>query len=276
MAYQEIVYAVDDGVATVTMNRPERLNAMTLTMGGEIRQAMQEASDDPVVRAIVLTGAGRGFCAGADATRLSNTAGGAGPEREPLPNAGAIEGGLALPPGFDAKYAYLTTVPKPLIAAINGPAIGVGLLLALYCDIRFCAAPAKLSTAFARRGLVAEYGLAWLLPRLVGPSKALDLLYSARTLSGEEAEQIGLVDRVLPDGEQVLAAADAYGRILAHEVSPRSTRIMKDLVYRSLVQPMAEAQAAAESETRAALQSADFREGIAAWQEKRQPAFTGA
>lgn len=274
MDYQQLDYAVDNGVALVTLNRPDRLNAMTLQMGGEIRAAMQRASDDDAVRAIVLTGAGRGFCAGADAARLQGTAAGGAREAEPLPNAGAIDGGLALPQGYAAKYAYLSTVPKPLIAAVNGAAVGVGLVLALYCDVRFAADGARLGTAFAKRGLVAEYGLAWLLPRLIGPSRALDLLYSARLIEADEALRLGLVDRVLP-ADELLPAALAYAREIAHEVSPRSTRIMKQLVYDALVQDLDGAMDQAEAEMRTALDSDDFREGIAAWQEKRPPRFTG-
>jgi enoyl-CoA hydratase/carnithine racemase len=275
MGYEQIVYDVADGVATVTMNRPDRMNAMTLTMGGEIRAAMQAASDDPEVKAIVLTGAGRGFCAGADAARLQNTAAGGQRETEPLPNAGPIQGGLEVAQGYGAKYTYLSTVPKPVIAAVNGAAVGVGLVMALWCDIRICSAGAKLGTAFARRGMAAEYGLAWLLPRLVGPSRALDLLYSARIVTGEEAERMGLVDRaVAPDA--VLAEAQDYARMIAAECSPRSTRVMKDLVYRAMVQSIDEAQMSADVELQAALKSDDFREGIAAWQDKRAPRFTGS
>ncbi|MDF1719593.1 MAG: enoyl-CoA hydratase-related protein [Minwuia sp.] len=273
MNYEQILYDVADGVATVTMNRPDRMNAMTLQMGGEIRHALQAASDDPAVRAIVLTGAGKGFCAGADAARLSGTASGKR-ETEPLPNAGAIENGLDLPEGFHAKYAYLATVPKPLIAAMNGAAVGVGLVIALFCDVRIAATEAKLGTAFAKRGMVAEYGLAWLLPRLIGPSRSLDLLYSARIIQGEEAHRMGLVDRIVPASD-VLQVAQDYARDIAANVSPRSTRIMKDLVLRSMEQSMNEAQDLAAVELAGALESEDFREGIAAWQEKRQPAFTG-
>ncbi|MDF1733761.1 MAG: enoyl-CoA hydratase-related protein [Minwuia sp.] len=273
MDYEQILYEVAGGVATVTMNRPDRMNAMTLQMGGEVRHAMQTASEDEAVRAIVLTGAGRGFCAGADAARLSNTASG-GKEQEPLPNHGAIRGGLDLPQGFHAKYAYLSTVPKPLIAAMNGAAVGVGLVMALFCDVRIAATEAKMGTAFAKRGMVAEYGLAWLLPRLIGPSRSLDLLYSARIIQGEEAQRMGLVDRVVPAAE-VLQTAQDYARDIAVNVSPRSTRIMKDLVLRAMEQSMDAAQDQAAEELASALKSDDFREGIAAWQEKRAPQFTG-
>lgn len=272
MTFDEIDYALDQRVALITLKRPERMNAMTLRMGGEIRAALQQASDDPQVRAIVLTGAGRGFCAGADAARLQNRADSSGKEAEPLPNAGAIAGGLELPDGLAAKYSYLASVPKPVIAAVNGAAVGVGLVLALYCDIRFAAREARFGTAFARRGLVAEYGAAWLLPRLIGPARAFDLLYSARLVEAEEAASLGLVDRVL-DGPDLLPAALDYARELAAQSSPRSLRVIKQLVWRGLNSDVGAAVAEAEEETAAALASDDFREGVAAWQEKRPPRF---
>jgi len=274
MAYEDIIYDAQDGIATITFNRPGRMNAMTLLMGGEIRAALQQASDDDTVRAIIMTGAGRGFCAGADAARLSNNAAGKPREQETLPNAGAIEGGLDLGPGFAAKYSYLPTTPKPVLAAVNGAAVGVGMVLALYADIRFASTKARFSSAFAKRGLVPEYGVAWVLPRIVGPSKAMDILLSARMVEAEEAYQIGLVDRLLAP-EDLIDTTRAYARDLIDQVSPRSTRIVKEMVYRGLDQDFATAVDVAETETRAAGQSNDFKEGIAAWQEKRPPRFTG-
>ncbi len=272
--YEEIIYRVDAGIATVTMNRPHRMNAMTNRMNGEIRDAVAQASDDENVRVIVLTGAGRGFCAGADAARLSASAAGRRSETMDLPVNGAIPGGLDLPTGFEAKYAYLATAPKPLIAAINGPAVGVGLVMAIYCDIRFAADSVKFSTAFAKRGLIPEYGLAWLLPKIVGPAKALDMIYSSRMVLADEASDIGLVDYVVP-GETLMDAVSSYAANIVEGISPRSTRIAKQLVYRGLSQGVDEAVAEAVRETAVALESDDFREGIAAWQEKRAPAFTG-
>ena len=227
MHFQEVIYSVEQGVAVVTLNRPDRLNAMTLTMAGEVRAAMQQASDDDEVRVIVLTGAGRGFCAGADAARLQGRVSGIAVEEEEAPPfTGAIEGGLDLPQAFAAKYAWIATVPKPVIAAVNGPAVGVGMVLPMFADIRFASDTARFGTAFSKRGLVPEYGLGWLLPRLIQPSKAFDLLYTARLVDADEAIDMGLVDKVFPTNELLPAAMD-YARELATAVSPRSNRVVK-------------------------------------------------
>ena len=167
MTYQQIIYAVNKGVATITMNRPERMNAITPTMTEELRHAMEVANTDKAVRVVILTGAGRGFCAGADAKNVGKT-----DQSKSSSNNGAIAAGLELSKGYNAKYAFISTVSKPVIAAINGPAVGVGLLIALHCDIRFAVKGAKLSTIFAKRGLVTEYAMAWMLSRFNGPAKA--------------------------------------------------------------------------------------------------------
>ncbi len=272
--YQEIIYEVAEHIATITMNRPDRMNAMTNRMNGEIRHAVAAASDDNAVRVIVLTGAGRGFCAGADVARLSNTASGGVGEAMDLPVNGAIPDGLDLPEGYEAKYAYLATAPKPLIAAINGPAIGVGLVMSIYCDIRFASETVKFSTAFAKRGLVPEYGLAWLLPKIIGPSKTLDLIYTSRMVLAEEAKDIGLVDYIAPS-QDLMSQVRKFAATIASDVSPRSNRVAKQLLYRGLSQDIDAAVSEAITETTEALKSDDFKEGIAAWQEKRPPSFTG-
>ena len=273
MSYQEVVYNVEDGVAVVTLNRPDRLNAMTLTMAGEIRAAMQQATDDDQVRVIVLTGAGRGFCAGADAARLQSRASGEAMEvEETLPFVGAVDGGLNLPAAFAAKYAWIASVPKPVIAAVNGPAVGVGMVLPMFADIRFASDTAKFGTAFSKRGLVPEYGLGWLLPRLIQPSKAFDLLYSARL--ADEALEMGLVDKVFPTNELLPAVMD-YARELATAVSPRSNRVVKEMIYQGLDQGFDQAMEQCLAEMMKAQKSDDFKEGIAAWKDKRVPNFTG-
>lgn len=275
MAFEEVIYQVEDAVAVVTLNRPDRLNAMTLTMAGEIRAAMQQATDDDDVRVIVLTGAGRGFCAGADAARLQSRASGeAVDQEETLPFVGAIEGGIDLPEAFAAKYAWIASVPKPVIAAINGAAVGVGMVLPMFADIRFASDTARFGTAFTKRGLVPEYGLAWLLPRLIAPSKAFDLMYSARLVDADEALAMGLVDRVYPTNELHAAVMD-YAREMAKGVSPRSTRVVKELVYQGLDQGFDKAMNRSLDEMATAAKSDDFREGIAAWKDKRAPNFTG-
>ena len=168
MGYEQILYEVKDRVATVTLNRPDKLNAWTAVMGREVRQAMDEAARDEAVRVIVLTGAGRGFCAGADMQMLSGIVG-AG-RQEPAEAAAAHEaaGDPAIRPDFRGAYAYFPMVPKPIIAALNGATAGLGLVVSLYCDLRIAADTAVFTTAFSRRGLIAEHGVSWMLPRLVG------------------------------------------------------------------------------------------------------------
>src|SRR5712692_9926412 len=199
MTNQETLYSVDDRVATLTLNRPDKLNAWTATMDREVRAALEEAERDDQVRAIVLTGAGRGFCSGADMSLLSAVAEqGLSEERR----AQALRGGNSqregVRPDFQKKYSYFPAVGKPMIAAINGPVVGLGLVIALYCDLRFASEAARFGTAFARRGLIAEYGMAWMLPRLIGHANALDLLFSARMIDAGEALRMGLANQVFP------------------------------------------------------------------------------
>ena len=214
-AWQEILYAVQDRVATITLNRPDRLNAYTQTMGEELRAAFAAADADDNVRAIVLTGAGRGFCAGADMARLSAAV--AGKSTLKVPGQAASEG---LAANFAQRNSYILGIQKPIIAGINGAVAGIGLVLTLYCDIRYMAAGSKLTTAFARRGLIAEHGIAWMLPRLIGPMHALDLLLSARVIAAEEAAAMGLV-RLLP-AQDFAEAVQARAAEIANLSSPRS------------------------------------------------------
>src|SRR5580704_7776695 len=199
MPNQETIYRVADRVATLTLNRPDKLNAWTAVMEREVRAAMGEAERDENVRVIVLTGAGRGFCAGADMSLLSAVA-----EKglDEARRAQAVQSTSGTDDGarrdFQKKYSYVPAVTKPVIAAINGPVVGLGLVIALYCDLRLASDAARFGTAFAQRGLIAEYGMAWMLPRLVGHANALDLLFSARMIDTAEAFRIGLVNQVLP------------------------------------------------------------------------------
>lgn len=263
MSYTELLYNASERVATITLNRPDRMNAWTPTMEAEFRHAIQAASADDAVRAIVVTGAGRGFCAGADMSRLQNSASGAAP--------------LAAPPSgegnFDQRYSYLLKVPKPLIAAINGSVAGVGLCITLYCDLRFMAEGARLATSFARRGLVAEHGSAWMLPRLVGPMNAADLLLSGRTVDAAEAAAMGLV-RMLP-AEGFLATVQTRAAEFANLSSPRSMRIIKQQLQAAPFQSLAEATRFADAEIPKCRDTEDFREGVASFVEKRPPNFTG-
>jgi enoyl-CoA hydratase/carnithine racemase len=264
----EVLYDVADRVATITLNRPDRLNAWTPTMADQLREALMRAQADDGVRAIVLTGAGRGFCAGADMSGLAARASGQGVMQ---PHYEAPTEGLAA--NFAQRVSYLLAIKKPIIAAINGPAAGIGFVITLFCDLRFMAAGAKLTTSFARRGLIAEHGLGWMLPRLIGAMNALDLLLSARMVEAKEAEAMGLV-RVLP-AEGFLAAVQARASEIANLSSPRSVGIMKRQVYEAMFQSLAEATAIADRELAACRSTEDFREGVASFVEKRKPNFTG-
>jgi enoyl-CoA hydratase/carnithine racemase len=269
--YEQILYAVDGPVATITLNRPDALNAWTTRMGTEVRHAVAAAEADSEVVGIVITGAGRGFCAGADMNMLAGLADGAG--------APAGEADLAAEPGqadwgedLRGEYTYLMSVPKPIIAAINGPVAGMGVPIALSCDLRFMGAEAVLTTSFSQRGLVAEWGIAWLLPRLVGSAVALDLLFSARKVDGAEAERLGLVNRVLPAAE-VAAAAQQYVRDLAAKSSPTSMAIMKRQVYQQLHAGLGPAEKEAQALMLESFSRSDFREGVQSYMEKRPPKF---
>jgi enoyl-CoA hydratase/carnithine racemase len=280
MPNQETMYEVAKRVATITLNRPDKLNAWTAVMGQEVRAAMAEAERDENVRVIVLTGAGRGFCAGADMSLLSTVAtkGLDAAQRAQAVQAGAGSGsgssdGSARA-GFQKKYSYFPAMSKPVIAAINGPAVGLGLVIALYCDLRFASDAARFSTAFARRGLIAEYGMAWMLPRLVGHANALDLLFSARLIDAPEAFRIGLANQVYPQ-DVFQEKVRGYAAELAANVSPRSLRVIKRQVYDAMFQTLGEAFEISEREMLASLQCEDFKEGVAHFVEKRSPVFTG-
>jgi enoyl-CoA hydratase/carnithine racemase len=269
MPYSTILAEAADGVATITLNRPDRLNAWTGAMAAELRQALTEADADPSVRAIILTGAGRGFCAGADMNDLQDiSAAGRSETRAHTPYDPAARA------DFHHPQTYFPAVKKPIIAAINGAAAGMGLAIMLFCDLRFAADSAVFMTAFSRRGLIAEHGTSWMLSRLVGHSRALDLLLSSRRVGAEEAYRIGLADRVFPAAE-LMAQTIAYAREIADLVSPRSTAVIKRQLWNSLMQPLAEAMADADRDMAESLKSEDFREGVAHFVEKRPPRFTG-
>lgn len=276
MAYTEILYDVSERVATLTLNRPAKLNAWTPTMEKEVQAALGEAERDDGVKVIILTGAGRGFCAGADMQSLESVAG----ARSEAELRAALADWLAGPrrqgarPDFQKTYSYFPAISKPILGALNGPTIGLGLVVSLYCDVRFASDQAKFGTAFSQRGLIAEHGIAWMLPRLVGIANALDLLFSARLIDAAEALRIGLVSRVIPH-DQFLAGVSAYAAELATRVSPRSLSVMKRQVYEGLFQTLAESIDLANDEMFKSFMSADFREGVAHFLEKRAPAFTG-
>ena len=268
--YRELVYEVQDPVATITLNRPERLNALTTRLLSEIRHAFSAADEDPRVVGIVLTGAGRGFSAGADMKLLEDLA--AGEEIGSDDALRADPGTHALGQDFEVTYAYLLRIRKPIIAAVNGPCAGLAFAIATLCDLRFASPKAMFTSAFAKRGLVAEHGVSWILPRLVGPSRALDLLWSARKVDAEEALRIGLVDRVVP-ADELVEAARAYIATLAKESAPTSIMLMKQQVYRDLMQTLGPAMHTANRMMNQSLEQDDFKEGVKSFLEKRPPRF---
>jgi enoyl-CoA hydratase/carnithine racemase len=275
MPNQETQYDIADRVATITLNRPDKLNAWTAVMEREVRAAMDDAERDENVRVIVLTGAGRGFCAGADMSLLSTVAEkGIDEARRAQSVQPTRESAEGVRKDFQKKYSYFPAVAKPVIAAINGPVVGLGLVIALYCDLRFASDAARFGTAFAQRGLIAEYGMAWMLPRLVGHANALDLLFTAKMIDAPEALRMGLVNQVFPR-ETFLESVQKYAAELASSVSPRSLRVIKRQVYDAMFQTLAESFDISEREMLASLQSEDFKEGVAHFIQKRAPAFTG-
>lgn len=274
MGYEQILYEVSDWVATITLNRPDKLNAWTFKMEAEYKHAMADAELRDDVRAIVITGAGRGFCAGADMSLLSSVAGGE-IDTSDLNSLEAQPGqGDEVADDFRKQYSFPPAVGKPIIAAVNGHAMGIGLVHALYCDIRFASSTAKFGTAFAQRGLIAEHGIAWILPRIVGLENAMDLLFTARIIEAEEALSMGLVSRVVaPD--DLLVAARAYASQLATLSSPRSIRIMKRQIWESMFTRLGHAIDDAVKEMMESFGCEDFREGVLSFMEKRPANFTG-
>jgi enoyl-CoA hydratase/carnithine racemase len=260
-----IDYEVANRVATITLARPDRLNAWTGRMHTEYRRAVAAAEADTDVRVLVITGQGRGFCAGADSAALDGHVAKGGYDdgiREAL-----AEPGYGIRAEFDHHFAFHYGLRLPVLAAINGPAAGVGLVLACYADLRFAAAGAKLTTAHGRLGLPAEYGLSWVLPRLIGVGRAADLLLSSRVVLAEEAAELGLVNRVLPPDE-LLPAIYEYARVLAHEVSPASIVATKRQLYADGTAVEVSNQLLEEH-----MRGDDYREGVQALLEKRPPDF---
>jgi enoyl-CoA hydratase/carnithine racemase len=265
MSDGEILFETVGRVALIRLNRPQALNALTYGMLRDIRRLVAEAERDPEVTAIAFVGEGRGFCSGLDAEVLRQTtqAGESGGGSAAAPD------GRADPPGM---FSYLPQVSKPVISAVNGVAAGGGFILAMMSDLRFGSEAASFTTVFSKRGLIAEHGASWLLPRLVGPSRALDLLWSSRRIDAAEAHRIGLLDRVTPtDG--LIEAVVAYVHDLAAQVSPGAIAVMKSQVYRHLSDAMGPALADADRLTQAQLKHPDAREGAMSLIERRAPNF---
>jgi enoyl-CoA hydratase/carnithine racemase len=255
-----VLYDVKDGVAIITLNRPDRLNAWN----GDIHQgyftSLDQAAADPDVRVIVVTGAGRGFCAGADMDVLQG-----------IDDGTEVEGGGGMSePTWNHTHAM--SIPKPVIAAINGACAGLGLVHALACDIRFAAAGAKFTSAFSRRGLIAEHGSSWTLPHLVGQAVALDIMLSGRVFLADEAKEMGVVNKVFPV-ESLMQETLAYAHDLVVNASPASMAAMKQQIYAHPMMPIGQALEDANRLMNESFRRPDFKEGVASFVEKRPPAF---
>ena len=259
-----VLYKVRNRVAVVTFNRPDRLNAWNADIHQGYFESLDRAAADPGVRVIVVTGAGRGFCAGADMDVLQGIGGAS------IDDAGSgSNDGSAL---ATWEHTHAMTIPKPVIAAVNGACAGLGFVHALACDIRFAAAGAKFTVAFSRRGLIGEHGMSWTLPRLVGQSVALDLMMSGRVFLAEEAARIGVVNRVFSP-ESLLDETLAYANDIATNASPTSMAVMKRQMYTHPMLPLDEALKDSVRLMNESLRRPDFKEGVASFIEKRPPDF---
>ena len=270
MTEPAVLSDIAGAIATITLNRPHRLNAWTGRMHAAYREAVARAEDDPAVRVIIVTGAGRGFCAGADVAALEKEAEAGhyddGLDEEPA------QPGWGVRPDFDHPFAFHLGLTKPVIAMVNGPAAGIGFVLACFADLRFAAADAKLTTAHGRLGLPAEFGLSWLLPRLIGAGRAADLLLSGRIILGDEAESLGLVNRSVPADELVDATTD-YAGTLATTISPTSLWLTKRQLYGDLLGDLGSSMTTSAALLDVAMGGPDFAAGVRALRAKTDPEF---
>jgi len=272
MELKTLLLEVEDSIAIVTLNRPKRMNAWTGRMHTEYRWLLEQLEGNPNVRAIVVTGAGRSFCVGADSKALEGHVekGGYDPGTpDPL-----AEPGYGVRPEFDASFAYHFGLKKPVVAAINGPAAGIGLVLACFADIRFAAPGVKLTTAHGKLNLPAEYGLSWLLPRIIGLARANDLLFTSRIFLTEEAEQLGLVNRIV-ENSSLLDETVSYTRSMIESVSPASLMETKRQIYTDLHRDVAQSVRDSEKLIDYMMKQNDYREGVTAFLEKRSPKWSG-
>ncbi len=272
VTYEEIRYEIEGGAATITINRPDQLNALTDLTQAEIRHALAESERLPEVVGTVLTGAGRGFCSGVD----MNALGGMSEAGKRLGNSyehlQASPGNPDDDPNYKSSPTYFLGLRKPLIAAINGAAAGLGFSYATFCDMRFMDRSAKIVTSFAPRGLIAEHGTCWMLPKLVGPSNALDMNWSSRKILGEEAFRMGYANRLCEDGECVTEAQN-YLREIAGTSAPMSIMMMKRQVYKHLTKELGDAMSESTHWMDESLARDDFKEGVASFVERRAPNF---
>jgi enoyl-CoA hydratase/carnithine racemase len=276
--YSTIIYETSGSSAIITLNRPKQMNSWTPTMSLELKHAITNAENDAHVFGIIITGAGKAFCAGADMGELQKLGAQGGfskndkKELSIEANPGDPE---ALPEGFGkGAYSYFATIRKPVIAAVNGAVAGIGLPFALFCDMRFFGESGYVSASFSKRGLIAEAGTAWILPKLVGLDNAFDILCSSRKISASEAKEMKLATRVYPDEDLIKNTVD-YINDLAQNCSPTSIAGIKCHHYRDLFRDPTESFKEAHRMTKATLKNDDFKEGVKSFMENRKPKFAG-
>ena len=272
VTYEEIRYEIEGGAATITINRPDQLNALTDLTQAEIRHALAESERLPEVVGTVLTGAGRGFCSGVDMNALGSMSEVGKRLGNSYEHLQASPGNPDDDPNYKSSPTYFLGLRKPLIAAINGAAAGLGFSYATFCDMRFMDRSAKIVTSFAPRGLIAEHGTCWMLPKLVGPSNALDMNWSSRKILGEEAFRMGYANRLCEDGECVTEAQN-YLREIAGTSAPMSIMMMKRQVYKHLTKELGDAMSESSRWMDESLARDDFKEGVASFVERRAPNF---
>jgi len=272
--YEQILYEVDEPVALITLNRPDSLNGWTESTDREVEDALRSANNDPKVVGIVVTGAGRAFSAGADMKMLSSITSGDSEAFAQINGGGGGSMADSFPPDgdFGGRFPYMMQIDKPIIAAVNGPVAGMSYAFALCCDIRVASPDAMFLTAFSQRGLIAEWGLSWLLSALVGPSVALDLLFTSRKVMGEEAVRLGLANYLAP-AEELLSFCREYIERLAATASPTSIAIMKRQVYQHVHRGLGAAEYESQRLMSESFQRPDFAEGVSSFIEKRPPNF---
>ena len=269
MELKNTEYEVDgQGVAIIWLNRPHRMNAWTGRLHTEYRHLLERANSDTAVRAIVVSGRGRGFCVGGDSEALSGHADRGGYDAGI--SADIAKPGYGTDEHFDASFAYHFGLDKPVIAAMNGPAAGVGLALACFADLRFAVPGVKFTTAHGKLNLPAEYGLSWMLPKIVGLGRANDLLLTSRVFTSDEALTLGFVNQIFEPAELV-AQTVAYAHQLIASVSPNSLRQTRWQIYKDLHRDVASAVIESERLIEDMAMEEDFKEGIAALVEKRPP-----
>jgi enoyl-CoA hydratase/carnithine racemase len=267
MAEAELHFETRGRVALITLSRPQALNALTYGMLSEIRRLVRTAEADPEVTAICFTGEGRGFCSGIDAQVLRGSV-----ERGASGAPGAAAPASDAPRDPPGMFSYLPQISKPVISAVNGVAAGGGFILAMMSDLRFGSENTSFTTVFSKRGLIAEHGASWLLPRLVGPGRALDLLWSSRRIDANEAYRLGLLDRLVP-ADSLIDAVVEYADQLAAQVSPRAIAVIKQQVYSHLSESMLPALEDSQRLMDEQLKHPDATEGAMSLIERRAPKF---